>query len=322
MDPSNTPQDSNFPTTGEKVFPTPENTPGDAISDPNSPLKQIRTFQGDIADALRSQNESLVSIQRAEQARAESQKRAIEIDETPKDHHGRKIVLFLLGSLILIALGGAGGWFGYQEIVRKMTPPDAPLSPSRLITSTNSHEIDASGLSRLQLIEAVAIASEVELASAQMLHIDTRITETGTNQILTTQNFLEILESKSQGSLTRAFNPIFMLGVLGGEKKSTFMIIPLSSFENAYPGMLAWESTMAEDIGPLFASRILIANNTGELEFKDITLQNKDARILRDQDGQTLLIYSFFDNQTLIITDNEGSLTTIIGRLTSELLSR
>ena len=35
----------------------------------DTPLKQIRTFQGDVAEALNRQRESLVSIQRAEYLR-------------------------------------------------------------------------------------------------------------------------------------------------------------------------------------------------------------------------------------------------------------
>src|SRR3989344_1612476 len=35
----------------------------------NSPLKQIRTFQGDVAEALGKEKPSLVSIQRAEHAK-------------------------------------------------------------------------------------------------------------------------------------------------------------------------------------------------------------------------------------------------------------
>lgn len=323
MDPLHTPDDSNFPTKGEKVFPEPVDTAqGDAISDPQSPLKQIRTFQGDIAEALRSQNESLISIQRAEQARTENQRRATEVDDTPKDNRGRKIFLLLVGSLVLIALGSGGAWFGYQEIIRKMTPPEAQISPSRLITSTETQEVDTSTFSRLELIEAVSAASQLELGPAQTLHIDVRTRLADAKQALSTQKFLEILESRSQGSLMRALDPIFMLGVLGGERKSVFLIIPLSSFENAYPGMLAWENTMAEDIGPLFTTRTLLTNIQEETKFEDLTINNKDVRILRSPEGETILLYSFFDNRILVITDSEESLEILIGRLTSELLSR
>src|SRR4051812_25923788 len=37
-----------------------------------SPLKQIRTFQGDIAEALKEKNASLYSLQQAEQKRTEA----------------------------------------------------------------------------------------------------------------------------------------------------------------------------------------------------------------------------------------------------------
>lgn len=327
MDPLSTPQKENFPTNGEKVFPDTEGKDvNDALSDPNSPLKQIRTFQGDMADAIRRQNESLISIQRAEQAKlaAERAARGEVVDdlEDTTHHDGRKVFTFFVLSLLLIGLGAVGGWFGYQEIARKMTPPEIPISPSRLITTTDTTEIYMGPLSRLELIDKVALASEEVPNPGQILHIDLVTASTTGKLVVPAEKFLEKLETNAPGSLVRAFDPIFMLGAFGGETKSIFLIMPVNSFENAFPGMLTWESTLAQDLGPLFATRNLLSNISSETKFQDLTIRNKDTRVLKDDQGNIILIYSFFDTKTLIITDNEESLRTLISRLENELLSR
>jgi hypothetical protein len=109
---------------------------------------------------------------------------------------------------------------------------------------------------------------------------------------------------------------------LGEAKQSNFIIFRLSSFENAFAGMLAWEETLAEDIGPLFKNSTKLATLYPTKEFEDITARNKDARVLRSETGEILLLYSFFDNNTLIITENDEAMRSLINKLSSSLLSR
>ena len=54
----------------------------------------------------------------------------------------------------------------------------------------------------------------------------------------------------------------------------------------------------------------------------DITIKNKDARILKSPTGQTVLLYSFYNNNMLILTDNEETLRALLTKLDSEKLSR
>ena len=109
--------------------------------------------------------------------------------------------------------------------------------------------------------------------------------------------------------------------MFGALEKSTFLIIKLSSFENAFAGMLAWEKTLSQDIGPLFATSELLRNLPIDSVFTDIVDKNKDIRILMFND-QTVLLYSFFDNNKLIITDNIDTLRILVDRLIQEKLSR
>ena len=122
--------------------------------------------------------------------------------------------------------------------------------------------------------------------------------------------------SRASGSLTRALEPVFMLGLLG---ESRFIIFKLSSFENAFAGMLAWEATLKEDLNGLFLKPVT-ASSTPQ-SFQDIIYRNKDVRALVDG-GEAYLLYSFFDSKTLIITDDLETLEQLSDRLTREKLTR
>ena len=280
-----------------------------------TPLKQIRTFQGDVAEALQKQRESLVSIQRAEQLKKGS---GGSIATSPEIIEKRKQFFYLLlGSFFFLALGVVGSWYAYNEFVRKTATPTIAVPANRFISANTETPLDLTDPSRETLISALSGATS-GVARGELRHVILKKVVGNENQLISTSEFLKILESQAPGNLIRAFDPLFMFGTFG---ESAFLIIKLASFENAFAGMLMWEKSLSQDIGPLFATAEFLRSVPPETVFTDITDRNKDIRILA-LGGQPILLYSFLDNNTLIITDSMETLRTIIDRLTQEKLSR
>src|SRR3989338_10287726 len=288
-----------------------------------TPLKQIRTFQGDVAEALQRQQESLVSIQRAEYLRKNTNQSSVNISQ---ENSKRKTDLFFLviGSFILFSLGVAGAWYAYNEFVRRATTPIIVAPANRFLSTNTEKNLDLTSASRETLINTLSITTE-NIPSENLWHIILRKGPGSESPFISTSEFLTILESQAPGSLIRAFDSIFMFGALGESPviggTSTFLIIKLVSFENAFAGMLEWEKNMSQDIGPLFITAPLLRGVPPETVFVDITDRNKDVRMLKYKD-RGLLLYTFFDNNMLIITDNIETLRILIDRLTREKLSR
>jgi hypothetical protein len=295
------------------------------------PLKQIRTFQGDAAEALRNQQESLVSIQRKEQARKEPL-RAPAQPLSPEAKKVREFFMLFMGSLMLFVLGGVGAWYGYNEFVRKTAAPTLTAPANRFLSPNSEIELEVATTSREAL--TLALKSAVSSVPAGELgHIVLRrITYDTENEkpLVLTSEFLEMLQSRAPGSLVRALDPLFMFGALGTQETiasstttgpSPFLIIKLLSFENAYAGMLLWEKSLAEDLGPLFSRAEFLATLSADAPFRDITDRNKDIRMITNG-VQPIIAYTFFDNNMLIISDRIETLRTLIERLTREKLSR
>lgn len=292
----------------------PEEVPLEQTEQPSeeqNPLSQIRTYQGDVASAINRQQESLVSIQQTEAARRRA-------SGAPTEHTGRqRTALLALGGVVLILLASFGGWYTYQEYLRRSAPPEPVIPESRLITATSENTIStATSTTRSELIKSLRDSAE-GVTGGEIKHL---VLETN-GRITNIETFLRILESDAPSSLIRSLSPIFMFGVLGGEVPSSFLIIQVDSFENAYARMLSWESDLARDIGPIFPSADRLVNVTSP-EFRDITNRNKDARVLFDSEDKEVLLYSFLNNDILIITDNLNTLHTVISRLTAESLVR
>lgn len=272
-----------------------------------NPLKQIRTFQGDVAEALQRKQESLVSIQQAEHLKKSTAQSA---GVTPlKTSETRRELFFLfLGSLALVVLGTVGAWYAYDQFVRGSATPITTLPINRFVSANTEINLTLTATSRESLLNTLSGAVE-GVPSGELRHI---------NFPLSTSGFLEMLEARAPSSLVRAFDPLFMFGALG---ESTFFIIKLVSFENAFAGMLAWEKNLSQDIGPLFATASFLNEVPPASTFTDITDKNKDIRALVSR-GQPILLYSFFNNNMLIITDNIETLRTLLDRLTQKELSR
>lgn len=310
--------------------------PEQPIEDASSPLKQIRTFQGDVASALHKQNESLVSIQRSEQAVREVRKvfaTPRSAEEIAREESNKKLIFLLIGSLVLIALSSVIGWYAYKGYITKTALPAPEQIPNRLLTSSDEVRIDASRLSREAFILSMGTETEKSVPAGTVVQIQLQKPTATTTAIITTQDLLNLLESRAPGSLIRSLNPVFMLGLLGGEMVSAnatstdrtnhvFLLIKLDSFDNAFPGMLEWEKSMRDDILPIFASPETLATTSPTAIFSDLIIQNKDTRVLKDSTGRIVLLYSFFDNNMLIMTDNETSLKNLVGKLNAEKLSR
>ncbi len=132
-----------------------------------------------------------------------------------------------------------------------------------------------------------------------------------------------MLAAKPPSNWVRALDSLFMLGILGQSAETggnqTFLLMKLDSFDNAYSGMLDWERDIDTDLLPLF--RTPDASST-PATWVDVTIKNKDARALHDASGKTELIYSFYNQNLLIITGNENALRAILNELDTQSLSR
>src|SRR3989344_5096176 len=141
----------------------PENKENDLPHDPM--LKQIRTFQGDVADALHRQKESLVSIQQTEAVkRRQSPDEVVESEIARR----RKNAFFLfIGSLFFITLGIFGAWYGYEEYQRKTAAPPPKAPANRMIAPESEVSVDVNGVKRDALIakftDAITDVPEGEL---------------------------------------------------------------------------------------------------------------------------------------------------------------
>jgi len=156
---------------------------------------------------------------------------------------------------------------------------------------------------------------------------------------LTTHRLLRMWEILPPDALDRSLTDNFMFGYVSLDEHHPFLILESNYFQGAFSGMLDWERTLSADLDPIFPTGGFGAEDTnatprstfatastsssttadtavqsGLSAFEDHTVANIPARVLRDQSGVVLLLWSMPDER-IIITSNEEVLQRLIDRM-------
>jgi hypothetical protein len=121
--------------------------------------------------------------------------------------------------------------------------------------------------------------------------------------------------------LMSAIGPQFFFGFHIVDTNAPLFVIPVTSYDHAFAGMLAWEPTMDQDLAPVFTSVSPTTEVNGlpvQRTFQDEVLRNYDVRELTDDQGNVVLYYSFPTPNILVIAQSPYSFTEILSRLQAE----
>lgn len=357
---------------------TPTPTPKENLSDEQkSVIKPIRTYERDVAEALRSSNASVVSINLQEhevkappkiepvdridilpqspiqsapkvppsfvppkpvpgvtsipRQRFAGQVPTIELPPSemdalrkPDEKHyvyvekeevAKKGILFLVSIVLIVATISLAG---ILYIVRLNQQPVTTVEQDLSLIGTEYKE--SGELGALSKNSIIAIVKE-KISNTRPPSSITAVEflDNKTKENISASTFVSTLAPVAPGNLVRAFGEEWLYGVYsnGGKNESLF-IARISSFENAFDGMLAWEQNMANDLQDLFPQKIAVASTTPtpvlKHRFEDIIIKNKDARVLRNTFEDIELIYSFLDEKTLVIAWSRAGLEEVINR--------
>ena len=134
-----------------------------------------------------------------------------------------------------------------------------------------------------------------------------------TDMILNTASSTDLTSSSDIVDTTNATNI----------SKNLFILLKMRSVQDVFPSIHAWEDKMFYDLHGFFG--IDITPNTNYLltkDFEDGIVQNKNARILRDNDGKIVMMYVYVNGTSLVITNSETTTNEIITRLSASQIKK
>jgi len=312
-------------------------------------LKTLQTYERDIADAMRSKDAkvSVSTITIAKQKREqEIQKQNPQTAPTfananintpkpsaQKTERAARSGITLFVSIILILAGVSLAGFIYYFVTNRPDPV-VPATPELIATETIK-SIDVSGLDSKTIQDRVLeLANQNQNVAYGKLAQIKLIEGVGENKLpISPQNFFSRIAVGAPATFARAISTdstdwIFGFQHLSQTFGSTtitaapFILSNISSFDSAFEGMLRWESVMAENLSPLFVIEEINFSLSANKSFEDRIIRNKDTRVLRDNFGNIILIYSFLDPRHLLITTNEQTFGEVLSRFFSSQVVR
>ncbi|MDB5224768.1 MAG: protein of unknown function with transrane region [Candidatus Adlerbacteria bacterium] len=319
------------PTPIQRVYPAAPPTPEQANS--TSPLQ---TYQEDIQTAVGDQHVSVVSIAAAEAARRS--RSPLESAPAGPRFTLRNVIYIGLG---LVLIGIASGTLAYI-MFKPTTVPVATTATAPFIAVDGSKNIPVSTtMSRTALMSALVSARDSSNLSLglveRILPIEASTTQSGAPVQLSSSAFLTLIAPLVPDALVRSLYPNFLLGVHSFSQSQPFMILRVDSYQQGFSGMLAWEVTLQQDLAPLFPytqpqPRATPAQTEGTTTasttpvttadqvvvpptFSDQVVENHDARVMRGAQGDITLLWTFLDQQTIVITTSPSTLREVIKRL-------
>lgn len=283
-------------------------------SEAASPKPIVRTYQSDLAAALKQKKGSIVGIAAAEERRRQEQAVVFPTDTEA----ARKKQRLLVVAVALAVLGiGVLGFLFFAQKQKETTPTGmaAITAPSIIFVNTQK-EISIDGRDRSALV--LETAKELKGANIRLDFIEQLFftkTEGAIKTSVPVRDFFSLVVEHIPPALLRAFEGDYLFGIHAFNGNTPFLIIRLNSFENAFSGMLKWEKFMADDILPLFGKTEELKALAGETHFEDSVFANQDTRVLRNRTGDISLLYAFPDRETLVISTDQDTFKEVIDRL-------
>ncbi len=291
--------------------------------------KPIRTYESDIAEAIASKKTSVLNIAIEENKKeGDTQSATISNKTKPSSGSFKKFIMLLL-SIILIAGGIGGGYYLYLQSPLALPTPQTRqnnIIPG-IIKADNQQIIELGTIKSSDFpfkIKEVLFNDKIDINKVNE-YILTNNTGSTTSKIEAAQ-FFQMLDTSVPESFNRSLTKKWMLGTLNEDSgKVPFIILTTDFFQNTFAGMLKWENNMADEMAIAFnyENRARQENSTTTLSsfftirgrFQDRTILNRDVREFISENGEILILYSFVDKNTLIITTNEEALMKIIEKI-------
>ena len=298
-------------------------------------MKALRTFQGDAQEAVARTQASVASI-----ALAEQEKRRVHSSPPPAPPSKTKALLAIATATLSIT--AAALLIGFYFVHRSQLPVEGEVTPQAVIATETTRALAFQGLNKNSLTALIyssrndpALAGPfIQLSINQRIPLpEGKVRE----RPIGPQEFFSLIRASAGQPLLRSFGESMMFGIASTTKESArsgFLIIEVQNFEQAFDGMLRYEPRIYADIGSLLSSRttpdrdergIEIWNDPEperEAVFTDTIITNKNARVLKNTRGDTILVYGFIKPTFLVITTNESLFSALNERVFSKNIVR
>ena len=156
-------------------------------------------------------------------------------------------------------------------------------------------------------------------------------------------DFLSLINASVPDKVSRSLLPQYMFGIYNYAGNQEFLILKVSSYDTTFSGMLSWEANLWQNFKNLFglsvntssaqtngvtststsiSSSSVPTNLTDQgssaidtMKFQDAQFDNQDCRVIKDDSGKIIFLYSIINQNTIVIATSPDTLREIVSRI-------
>jgi hypothetical protein len=310
-----------------------QGTPKDPSLNSAGGPRLIRTMKSDMSDAIKNQNETLVSIALAEEkkqavARAQASSPVTQeqkLAPAPKPRGRATVIIFIVMTLVILGLAYnfllpklpvftlpkislpsfQNFWATNTESASSTTPVRdlAPLDPSlipaqfekRFIINRESSDSSAPGK-----IKNLYFAEETKSSGGLLQTVG-----------ISANRLFIFAGISAPDTLTHSIESPFMAGLLSeGGASVPFLVLTVSSRDAGLAGMLEWERAIPRVLDTIFGTSFA-TDFSNKTKVRDVVILGRDTRVF-DISPTTNIAYTFANPHTIILSGSLSALQTLL----------
>lgn len=287
-------------------------------------VRSFHTLKDDLQDVVRTKKISMVRAVALEEEKRHRPSITPE-EEAAAARPPMHLPVSLIVTVVLFLVGAMALGATYYVLNDRVAVQQSPLA-SQVLFAEQAVPFSVGGLAPADVKREIAAARNSSIltlgAIMQVVPVRSPVGDSAEPVPLGFGEFMRAIGAKPPEELLRALSDEFFFGIHTVDENAPVMVIPVTSYERAFAGMLAWERNMNQDLAPMFAA--LPKQTVGpegvlvERTFEDTVIRNFDVRILKDESGTIQLYYSFPTRNILIIAESQYSFTEILSRLRAD----
>lgn len=256
-----------------------------------SKIPALRTLKTDTAEFVEKGGVSLVDI-----ATEEAKRSGLKYGERTNKFPFRKIILIAIMIVVVIGIGLGGYWFFTKNQQEKQS---TQLLAQPILAADDQIEVSVDLENPQKFLNNLQNALRSQIRPNHLLNVFVA---------LDSREFLKTIGTNPPPEFPYSLDSKFMLAKFYLTKDWPVLVFKIRDYDSAFAGIIKWERTIGQDLEEIF----FLSPTSGD--FQDKVIQNHDARILNDKDGNSVLIYSFINRNYLVLTTNEEPLKEIFRR--------
>jgi len=281
--------------------------------------KVIKTYTDEMVKALGSDKGGLIKKIIHEEEEFEEEKKNL----SPSSQKN-KWFMIIGAILIFLALSVVVFFVFFDERINVLSVT-TPVSPVIFLDQTSFKAIDDLNKEKIaQIVLDKVNNTKVKIGGVEGIYL------TEDDKVVGLERFNKLIKGNLTSEQIELIDDSFLFGIFKSGTSSIspnagdlFILLKVKSFTDIFSEMKNWEKKMLTDLYQFFGVDLSAETNyLFTKDFEDGIISNKNARILKDNEGKTVLMYVFTNDDSIIITDSEATVNEIILRLNSSQIKK